>query len=200
MIKELLGELYTDEIKAKLEGKELVLKSDQENMIPKSRFDEVNNAKKDYQAQVEKLKGDLESASKSATDLEALKSQLADTTSEFDTYVQGVELEKVKTKKVNGVIEALKVANAMNPELLLNSFNLDDVNFDDDGKVVGVKATIENLKTQYEGQFGVKTSDSPIIKNNQADSMVWDDVLKMSTQERMDFATKDPETYKQLKP
>ncbi len=198
MLKKLLGDLYTEDIAKALEGKELVLKSDQENMIPKSRFDEVNNAKKDLASQIKQYKTDIEALSKGNTDIDTIKQQLADKTEEFNKYQQGIELKEVNAKKTNALTAKLQELNALNPKLLVKEFNLEDVSFDDNGGLVGVKETFERLQADYAPQFGEAQTQTPNVHNNDGGGVTKEQFSAYTYKERMALYNDNPKAYEEL--
>ena len=198
MLKKLLGDLYTEEIAKKLEGKELVLKSDQENTIPKSRFDEVNNAKKDLAKQVKEYQADLEKLSKGNTDIEALKQQLADKSKEFTDYQENIEKQQLNNKKSEAIMSKLKQLNALNPKLLAREFELDSISFDDDGGLVGVKDTFERLQKEYSAQFGKVDTKAPDVNTGEGTAIDKATLSKMTYKERVAFKNENPTEYETL--
>ncbi len=199
MLKELLGELFTDDIAKKLEGKEFIEKSELNgNYIPKDRFDEVNNAKKDLAKEVKQYQDDIKKLSEGNVDLEAIKQQLTDKTEEFNKYQQGIELKEVNAKKTNALTAKLQELNALNPKLLVKEFNLEDVSFDDNGGLVGVKETFERLQADYAPQFGEAQTQTPNVHNNNGGGVTKEQFSQYTYKERMTLYNDNPKAYEEL--
>jgi len=190
MLKELLGDLYTPEIEAKLNGKELVLKSDQENMIPKYRFDEVNKDKKAAELKVTELIGKIESFGDTETEINDLKGKLSTITTEYNEYVEKSKKDKTNADKVTALKEYLGNENVLDPDLLIPFYNLDELSFDG-GNLVGMNSITENLKTKFKSQFGVVKQKTPDVTMKYKDKLYKD----LSLSERIDFKQNDPSGY-----
>ncbi len=198
MLKELLGELFTDEIKAKLEGKELVLKSDQENMIPKDRFDKVNNEKKEYKAKVEQYQKEITDLSKGNESLEDIKAKLEAKTNELTEYQTNIETQQLNSKKTEAITSKLSEMNAIDPKLLVKEFDLSTISFDDNGGLVGVKETFDRIQTDYKQQFGKVSTQTPPPADGQGGSVSKEAFSKLSYSDRVALKTDNPVAYEQL--
>jgi len=190
MLKELLGELYTSEIEAKLNGKELVLKSDQENMIPKYRFDEVNTSKKELELKVEDLLKDVSKYSDVETTIGGLKEKISTITTEYESFVEKTNKEKEDGKKLSALKKYLGNENVLDPELLIPFYNLDELKFDGE-ELVGVKTITEGLKSKFKSQFGEVVTETPDIVHKFKDKKFGD----LSLSERTKFKQEDPKGY-----
>jgi vacuolar-type H+-ATPase subunit I/STV1 len=188
MLKELLGDLWSQEIEDALKGKMELVGS--EPKIPKSRFDAVNQEKKDLKAKVDELLKKLEDSTNDAETIEQLKNQLTQTKTEYDSYVENVKTEKVNSQKKDALISYLKEENVLNPELLLPFYNLEEITFDGD-KLVGITAKTESLKIKFKDQFGEVKVKSPDITNKFKDKAYKD----LSLAERTAWKQKDPQGY-----
>lgn len=198
-IKTLLKDLWTDDIAKALEGKEFVDKSEiNGNYIPKARFDEVNNAKKDLDKEVKKYQGEIEKLSTNNTDIEAVKEQLLAKTEEFKQYQLDIETKEVNQNKTSALIKHLESLNALNPALLVKEYNLDDVSFDDNGGLVGVKSTTERIQADYKQQFGEVNINTPDVHNNGGGSVTKEQLSKFTYNERTEFKKNNPNDYKAL--
>ena len=76
MLKELLGEELYSQVTEKLGDKKIMV--DDGNFIPKSRFDQVNQAKKDLEVQLKDRDTQLADLSKNNKDNENLLNQIKD--------------------------------------------------------------------------------------------------------------------------
>lgn len=189
-LKELLGDLWTEEIEAKLKDK-VELVGSKENMIPKVRFDKVNDDKKDLQKKVDELLEDIKKFSAESETVEDLKSKLIATQKQYDDYVENSKTEKVNDSKRSALIEYLKSdAKALNPELLVQFYPLDELSFDGD-KLIGHVAKTESLKLKFKDQFGEVTTETPPINSVYKNKSFKD----LSPADRMKFKQEDPNGY-----
>lgn len=117
--------------------------------IPKSRFDEVNEAKKTLESQIEKLK-------QSADASEALKKEI----SELQESNRKSQDEIKKVRVDSAVALALKDAGAKNIKAVLPFLN--DLNeISDDGVVKGLSDQIKTLKESDEYSFLFNSVEQP---------------------------------------
>lgn len=116
--------------------------------IPKTRFDEVNEAKKTAEGQVKTLTKDLEAAKSNVGDNEELKNQLEaaiqkqkDDAKKFD--------EKFKEMQISNAIKLAIADKAQDADLVAGLFDKSKLILGDDGKVTGLD---EQLKTLQESK------------------------------------------------
>lgn len=116
--------------------------------IPKTRFDEVNEAKKTAEGQVKTLTKDLEAAKSNVGDNEELKNQLEaaiqkqkDEAKKFD--------EKFKEMQISNAIKLAIADKAQDADLVAGLFDKSKLILGDDGKVTGLD---EQLKTLQESK------------------------------------------------
>lgn len=113
--------------------------------IPKARFDEVNEAKKNAEALVKERDGQLETLKASAGDSEALKQQIADlqkaNKEAADKYAEDLKQMQID----NAVEKAIASANGKNAKAIKALLDLTDAKLDDDGTVKGLAAQLEAL-------------------------------------------------------
>ncbi|WP_394897603.1 phage scaffolding protein [Clostridium butyricum] len=116
--------------------------------IPKTRFDEVNEAKKTAEGQVKTLTKDLEAAKSNVGDNEELKNQLEaaiqkqkDDAKKFD--------EKFKEMQISNAIKLAVSDKAQDADLVAGLFDKSKLILGDDGKVTGLD---EQLKTLQESK------------------------------------------------
>lgn len=170
-LKELLGEELYDQVKGKLGDKKLMI--DDGNFIPKSRFDEVNNQKKELKEEVDTLNKtlktnakDFEKLQKSAQGNEELQKQLQEyqnklnsTQTEFNNTLTAKEQEwqqrEVNNRKSYAMREKLIMEHA-DPkyiDLLMKEINLDSIT-ENDGKFIGVDDVVSSVKSNFDKLFG----------------------------------------------
>lgn len=119
--------------------------------IPKARFDEVNETKKDLEKQITErdtqLK-DLNAKAKGNEDLEKTIKELQEankaTKTEYET--------KIKDMTISSAIQA-KLTDTKYPELLMGKFDKSKLSVADDGTVVGIDEQLTAIKETYKDLF-----------------------------------------------
>lgn len=142
-LKELLGEELFSQVEAKLDGKKLMV--DDGNFIPKSRFNEVNEAKKDLLKQLKEKDEQFNEISKKysenkdlANELETLKSDKAKLIEEYEN--------KIKTNEFNYALDsALTDAKCKNAKALKALLDMEGIKYQD-GKLNGLEEQLNALK------------------------------------------------------
>lgn len=123
--------------------------------IPKTRFDEVNNEKKNLETTKATLEGQLETLKTSTGDVEALKTQITTLQVENKTKddTHAAELKQLKTE--NAINAALTTAKAKNPKAARALLDLDinKVEFNEDGTVKGLDDQIKKLTSAEDSKF-----------------------------------------------
>lgn len=123
--------------------------------IPKSRFDEVNEEKKNLQTAKKKAEDDLEELKKTAGDNEALTKQITDL-QEAAKQKDTEYAEQIKAMKLMNAIR-IGITDAQDAELVAGLVDKTKVMLGDDGKVAGLD---EQLKAIRESKpFLFKESD-----------------------------------------
>lgn len=114
------------------------------NFIPKARFDEVNEKVKTLTTQVSERDNSISQLKKSLEDkpskekVEELEKQLADKDKEYALQLAG-EIKKVKIiSEIAGKVH--------DNDLTVNLLNLDKINIEDNGTVIGLKEQLDALK------------------------------------------------------
>lgn len=142
-LKQILGEELFSQVEAKLEGKKLMV--DDGNFIPKSRFNEVNQAKKDLLNQLKEKDEQFNEISKKysenkdlANELETLKNEKASLIKEYEN--------KIKATEFNHALEgALNSAKCKNAKALKALLDMDSIKYQD-GKLEGLESQLNALK------------------------------------------------------
>jgi hypothetical protein len=143
-LKELLGEELFKQVQEKIgEGKYVF--GEAETFIPKSRFDEVNNEKKELKTllgvrdtQINELQTKFKSNDELAKELENYKSLNGKAEQEFNTKLSQVKFEyELKTALSNANVRNLKATKAL--------LDLDKIKLDGD-KLVGLDEQIKTLQ------------------------------------------------------
>lgn len=181
-LKEILGEELYSQVTAKLGDKKIMI--DDGNFIPKNRFDEVNNQKKELKEQVDTLNKtlqtnnkDFEKFKKAAEGNEELQKQLQEyqdkinnVQNEFDSTLTAKEKEwqqrEINNRKSFTLREKLLMEHA-DPkyiDLLMKEVNLDSIT-EQEGKFIGVDDVVSGVKTNYEKLFGKPVISGTGISN-----------------------------------
>ena len=129
--------------------------------IPKSRFDEVNDAKKNAEALVKERDKQLEDVKKSAGDNEELKNQITQLQEDNKAAKQKYEADIKKMQIDNAVKTALKDAGAKNVKAIMALLkDLDKAELAEDGTVKGLAEQIQELQKSESYLFNIKTEPS----------------------------------------
>lgn len=111
--------------------------------IPKSRFDDVNEAKKKLETDLKERDTQLETLKNSTGDIEALKQQIAQLQADNQAATVAYNQLKIDTA-VDAAITASQGKNTKAIKALLNG--LDKAELADDGTIKGLAEQIEALK------------------------------------------------------
>lgn len=145
----------------------LGLGKEQMDAVMKMNGDDIENAKKaaeaevqNAQAEVSSLRGQvkerdrqLEGLKANAGDNEALKRQIAELQSENATANQAHEAEMARLKVDFAVEKALSGANAKNVKAVKALLELEDAKLDKEGNVKGLKEQIDRLTAAEDTKF-----------------------------------------------
>ena len=130
--------------------------------IPKSRFDEVNEAKKNAEALVKERDKQLEDVKKSTGDNEELKKQIETLQAENKASKEKYESDIKKMQIDNAVQAALKDAGAKNVTAIMALLkDLDKAELADDGTVKGLADQIQELQKSESYLFNTKNTEPP---------------------------------------
>lgn len=126
--------------------------------IPKVRFDEVNEAKKNAEALVKERDKQLEDVKKSTGDNEELKKQIEQLQEDNKAAKQKYESD-IKQMQINNAVQsALKDAGAKNVTALMALLTgLDKAELAEDGTVKGLADQIQALQKSDSYLFDAKT-------------------------------------------
>ena len=146
-LKDLLGEELFNQVTSKLGDKKLVL--DEGNLIPKYRFDEVNESKKNLQTLLEQNNKELETLKSNFKGNEELQKQLQSLTEQSNKLSEEFKTKEMRIKKEFNLKESLLnqgVTDIKARELLLKSFDFDTIELDETGNVKDLDNLIKPLK------------------------------------------------------
>lgn len=117
--------------------------------IPKSRFDEVNTLKNDYEKQVKEYTTKIEELTKSNGNVEELQKQLATIQTEYQT--KEVEYQnKLKDMTVNSALKVALTGKVHDVDIVTNLIDKKALEFDDKGNIT--KGFEEQLKGLQESK------------------------------------------------
>ena len=126
--------------------------------IPKTRFDEVNKAKKNAEALVKERDKQLEDVKKSTGDNEELKKQIEQLQEDNKATVKKYEADIKQIQISNAVQSALKDAGARNVTALMALLkDMDKAELAEDGTVKGLAEQIQALQKSDSYLFDVKS-------------------------------------------
>lgn len=132
--------------------------------IPKTRFDEVNEAKKNAEALVKERDKQLEDVKKSTGDNEELKKQIEQLQESNKADKQKYEADIKKMQIDNAVSAALKDAGAKNVTALMALLTgLDKAELAEDGTVKGLADQIKALQESDSYLFNTKGEQPPRV-------------------------------------
>jgi len=139
-IKKIVGEAFTDDMMEKVKKeapKHMALKTDFN-----ARGDEITNLKK----QLTETQAKIETLSKSATGNEELKAQLEKATLDLETFKNETDKREKNFIKSGKLKDAL--AKKITPDavdLIIPSFNLDELNVNEAGEIVDIDSKIDKI-------------------------------------------------------
>ena len=148
-----------DEIAKKCEAASL---EELKEYIPKSRFDEVNSAKKKFESDVKDRDKQLEDLKKSTGNIEDFKKQIESLQKENKEKAEHYELEMQKLKvdtKIESTLSNFGARNIRSVKALLDG--VDKFKFDKDGNIEGLEDQIKQIKK----------SDPYLFANNDTSSV-----------------------------
>lgn len=171
-LKSMLGEDLYKQVAEKLGDKKLMI--DDGNFIPKSRFDEVNNQKKELKEQVDTLNNTLKT---NAKDFEKFKSaaegnaelqkqlqeyqdKFNNTQKDFSSKLTEKEKEwqarEVNNKKAYSLREKLITEHVKTNyiDMLMNTVDLNKITVNEDGSMNGLDDIVKGTKESFKDLFG----------------------------------------------
>lgn len=142
-LKELLGEELYKQVTDKLGDKKIMV--DDGNFIPKARFDQVNEQKKELDKQLKDYKTQLEDLSKNNKDNEALAKQIEELQNTNKQASEAYE-NKIKAMEFDYALDsALNNSKCKNSKALKALLDMNSIKYQD-GKLEGLETQINSLK------------------------------------------------------
>jgi hypothetical protein len=186
-IKKLLGdELYNQVLeKSGLKSSEFDLLK---NYIPKSRFNEVNEIKKQLEGKVTDFETQLNNTKKMLSDNEDYKNKYSELETKFNDTIAHKDKEITNISKMAIVESELMKAGAKHTNLLKREIDLESLKLDGDS-LIGITDTINKLKTDYNDLFKTTKQtnnlnpnsgqdDDPAQNNEELGNINWADKFK----------------------
>lgn len=115
--------------------------------VPKDRFNEVNESRKQLETTVKDYEGQLETLKASAGDNEALKVQIAEL-QEQNKKKDEEHQEELKNIKLTNAIKLILAESAQDSDLVASLINKEQLILGEDGKVTGLEEQIKTLKQE----------------------------------------------------
>ena len=119
--------------------------------IPKARFDEVNETKKELEQQIQERDEQLKELQKKAKGNEELEKRIQELQETNKATKEQYEA-KIREMTINAAIQS-KLTDAKDPELLLTKFDRSKLSIAEDGTVLGIDEQLTTLKEQYKDLF-----------------------------------------------
>lgn len=155
-IDQLFGEDEVENLKSAVKDRlgEKYIIVQEENHIPKQKFEEVRQSKKDLEEQLEERDDQLEELKSKAEGHDELENKIDELQDKNEELKEQYE-QKVKQTKLDMAIEnELIKEKARNPDAVKALLNKDAISLDEDGNVVGLSEQLDNLKEEEDYLFG----------------------------------------------
>ena len=175
------------------------------SFIPKSRFDEVNNAKNTAEALVKERDAQIEEVKKSVGNNEELKKQI-ETLQAENTAKDEAHAAEVLKLKIEAAVDAelgdAKAKNKAAVKALLK--DLDKAEFGDDGKIKGLSEQISALQKSddylFEAKETKKVKGAKLGEGADPDfkGLTKEQFSKMSYKEKVNLFNENKELYDSL--
>lgn len=201
MLKELLGEELYSQVTEKLGDKKIMV--DDGNFIPKSRFDQVNQAKKELEVQLKDRDTQLAELSKNNKDNENLLNQIKDlqalnkqTTTDYENKINQMQFDYA----LDG---ALTNAKSKNNKALKALLDMNSIKYQE-GKLEGLQEQIEALQKDASYLFDLNTAPANTggvgnySRGNNNPTITKEQFRSMSYMEKMNLYNKDKDLFNQL--
>ncbi len=183
------------------EQAEKVLNSHKEELksfIPKTRFDEINETKKELEQQIKERDKQLKQLQEKVKGNEELEKTIKDL-QETNKATKKEYEAKIKEMTINAAIQS-KLTDAKYPDLLISKFDKSKLSIAEDGTVLGIDEQLKTLKEQYKDLF------KPDIKGKEPNNIGGSSIATKNPWSKEHFnlteqgkiIREDPEKAKQL--
>lgn len=126
-------------------------KEDLKNFIPKTRFDEVNETKKELEQQIKERDKQLKELQEKAKGNEELEKTIKELQEANKATKEQYEA-KIRDMTISAAIQS-KLTDVKYPDLLLTKFDKSKITIADDGTILGIDEQLSILKEQYKDLF-----------------------------------------------
>lgn len=165
-LKKLLGDKSTDDLV------ESIKKGIGEHFVPNdvykkktSKVQELESELETAQSTLEETNESLKSLKNKAGDYEDVKEQLENLNQEYEEYKEGETTRLAKIRKTSALEKLLLKSKADENavDLLINDFNVDEIELDDDGEIKDQEEVLKPVKEKRPTLFGEVeiTGDDP---------------------------------------
>lgn len=144
-VKALIGDENLEKFESEFDGKEL-------SVIPYSRFNEVNDKKKEAMDANDKLKKQIEKLEKERITPEDFQEKSQKIIDDYENKIKTIEADAFNVKRTYAIKDALAVAKAKHPDLLVKQLDMEKIK-EKDGKFEGIDEQIGDLKKNYADLF-----------------------------------------------
>ncbi|MCT4686075.1 phage scaffolding protein [Vallitalea sp.] len=151
-LKELLGEELYNQLIAKLGDNKIAIVSDG-NYIPKQKFDQLNDTKKQLEEDIKERDTQLKDLKAKAKGNEELETKITELQEANKTAKAEYDEKLAKQQRDFAISEALSVAGAKNKKAVMALLNLDVIKVDG-SDLLGLKEQLEKLKESDGYLFG----------------------------------------------
>jgi len=152
-LKKMLGEELFNQVAEALGDKKILI--DDGNYIPKARFDQVNEEKKELKKMLDERNQQLEDFKAQVKDNEELTKQIEELQNQNEQTVNDYEQKLTKQKFDFAVEQALAKSDAKNVRAVKALLDLESVKMDGD-KLLGLDDQVKDLKEKEPYLFGGK--------------------------------------------
>jgi alanyl-tRNA synthetase len=163
-LKELLGEELYNQVMAKLGDKHKIAIVSDGNWIPKDKFNEVNEAKKQAEEALKERDKQLEQLKKDAGDNAELKKQIEQLQADNKAAAEKYEA-KIKDMAVTTAIKLAVAGQVHDPDLVAGLLDKTKIEIDENGNVkAGLEDQIKALRESKAFLFVEKQDKGPQFK------------------------------------
>jgi hypothetical protein len=155
MLKELLGELFTPEIEAKLAGKQLAVVNDG-SWLPKAKFDSVNEENKTLKEQIKTHEAQIAELGKTAGLSDELKKQITDIQNASAAATADLQKKLDEQALQHAIDRALDKAKAKNPKAVRALLDASKIKLDGE-TLLGLEDQLKALQTSDAYLFDTNT-------------------------------------------
>ena len=161
-------ESLSDEIKKEYDNKELIINDG--TFIPKQKFDNLNEQKKDLENQLKETNDKMQELSK--VDTEELKQQIIDLQKKYEEDTKALNSKYEAREydiKLNDYAKDLKFSSNSARKSFMNDLKAKELKFEDD-KLVGFDDFVNSYKESDPSAFMEEKEEEPSVKVNTGDN------------------------------